>query len=114
MVNSCMFCEIHLDFPLYATETLELLATVLCDRANNRDRKLDKQDDKFKSCHVVLANEKVMDLRTKRFHNNFLNDIELSEEGKELNNMIISRLMQSWKFKFSDIATFKNPKNFQK
>ena len=93
---------------------MEFLATVLCDCANNRNRKLDQQDDKFKSCHAALVNEKVMDLRTKRFHNNFLNDIELSEEARELKNMIISRLLQSWKFNFFDIATFTNPKKSQR
>ena len=96
------------------TETLDFLANVLCECSNNRERKLDNQDDNFKSYHAALVNEKVLDTQTKRFHKDFLNDIELSKEARKLKSMIISRLLQSWKFTFSDSSTFKNPKNSQR
>ena len=74
--------EAHKNLKGSTTETMEFLATVLCDGDNNRDRKLDKKNDKLKSCHVALVNEKVTDLRTKRFHNNFLNDIDCRKKQK--------------------------------
>ena len=75
-------------------------------------KKLDEKNNEFKIYHAVFAGDQVIDTQTKRFHKNFISgDEELSAEAKDLRNVILNRLLQSWIFTVSDTSKFKNPKN---
>ena len=87
------------------------VANVLRDCANNSEEKLDQQEDAFKCYQAALVDEKVIDLKTKTFHQDFLYGKDLTEGAEQLRSIIASRLLldDSRIFTFSNIETFRNP-----
>ena len=94
---------------------MHYVANVLCDCAKNQGKMLDHREEMFKCYQSALVTEKVIDLETKKFHQDFLDDKDLSEGAKELRNILVRRLqlplLPNWVFTISNIAKFKNPKN---
>ena len=94
---------------------MHYVANVLrdCAMANQGKQLLDKQGKQFKSYQAALIAEKVIDLETKTFHQDFIDGKDLSESAKKLRNIIDAMVTNGswtkWKFSFNDIKEFCNP-----
>ena len=95
---------------------MHYVANVLRDCAENPEKKLlDQQDEMFKCYHSALISGKVIDLNTKTFHQDFIDDKDLSDGAKRLRNIIdemdkvAGDIWKKWKFTFNDAKSFENP-----
>ena len=87
---------------------IHYVANLLLDCAKDSKKNLlDQQDDEFKCYQSELVTERVIDLKTSKFHNDFVMLHEdLSAEAKTLRSMIAIRLLYDCKFTFEDVGKF--------
>ncbi|XP_057373136.1 uncharacterized protein LOC130694018 [Daphnia carinata] len=87
-------------------QNIQLLAKQLQVFAQN-GKKIETRIDVFKNYHVALINERVIDLKTKKFHEDFVNEaVSLSNGAKELRQILCELVgnddWKTWKFQLNN------------